>query len=540
MKHNVRKKVIQSSVVADYLRHMIAMLALKDERHPFLLRPVVLDKGTKNPWNNSGIIKKIQEFLNISVSMERTPTPDFSKIFRVSGQGVEIAELANIESNTMDTHSGIVQIEKILANNGADGVIYSVSIDTEQVLSEHPMIQQLLKYNDQVVKSGKIPAVMKKTYFYDDDSQARLDLYIELMKSGDTTSKQRVKNIIQEIRRNFENNEYNSSVETQIMYYMTMLNYNGSTPFYPYIYGSFIKNEKNNYTKDLCSRKINARDGICRLAKLKGLSVPAQNQLCSLVLMEKLDGDLFSLIQSGMMTNGKMLNFDMTRSMIMQVAIGLMCGHNLFGFVHNDLHTGNIMFKNVNENYIHYKIQNNIYRIPTYGTIYKILDYGRSALSCNRLGNIASDTMTTWYPKDSVKRRDYYNTKTDILMLLSDFEYECAKYLRLNNTALMFHPNQPVLRKVFQFTSCKTENAYKTNCETAAQQRINCESGGDDCGYKYGAELFEQSRMKNYGVPNIYHKIILLLGRQWLVDESMVKDEVIFDVDTTQTNFCDA
>ena len=49
-----------------------------------------------------------------------------------------------------------------------------------------------------------------------------------------------------------------------------------------------------------------------------------------------------------------------------------------FHFTHNDLHTNNIMYINTDIEYLHYEYNNKKYRVPTYGRIYKIIDFGRS------------------------------------------------------------------------------------------------------------------------------------------------------------------
>ena len=49
-----------------------------------------------------------------------------------------------------------------------------------------------------------------------------------------------------------------------------------------------------------------------------------------------------------------------------------------FSFTHNDLHTNNIMYKETDEEYLYYKYNNKFYKVPTYGKIFKIIDFGRS------------------------------------------------------------------------------------------------------------------------------------------------------------------
>ena len=65
-------------------------------------------------------------------------------------------------------------------------------------------------------------------------------------------------------------------------------------------------------------------------------------------------------------------------SMFMQVIMILITYQKSFAFTHNDLHTNNIMFNPTNKKYIYYCYENIYYQVPTFGRIYKIIDFGRS------------------------------------------------------------------------------------------------------------------------------------------------------------------
>jgi len=65
-------------------------------------------------------------------------------------------------------------------------------------------------------------------------------------------------------------------------------------------------------------------------------------------------------------------------SALMQVIMILITYQKVFRFTHNDLHTNNIMFVTTQEEYVSYKYNNAYYRVPTFGKIYKLIDYGRS------------------------------------------------------------------------------------------------------------------------------------------------------------------
>ena len=68
---------------------------------------------------------------------------------------------------------------------------------------------------------------------------------------------------------------------------------------------------------------------------------------------------------------------------IFQVLAGLLVAQYHFGFVHNDLHTNNVMWSDTNDEYIYYKLENEkeimYYRVPTYGKLMKIIDFGRAS-----------------------------------------------------------------------------------------------------------------------------------------------------------------
>jgi hypothetical protein len=65
-------------------------------------------------------------------------------------------------------------------------------------------------------------------------------------------------------------------------------------------------------------------------------------------------------------------------SCMMQLIMILATYQKLYQFTHNDLHTNNVMFIETNKKYLHYEYNGKKYLVPTYGKIYKIIDFGRS------------------------------------------------------------------------------------------------------------------------------------------------------------------
>jgi hypothetical protein len=70
-------------------------------------------------------------------------------------------------------------------------------------------------------------------------------------------------------------------------------------------------------------------------------------------------------------------------SALFQIVMTLLIYQATFKMTHNDLHTNNIMYINTNEKYIYYYYNDTYYRVPTYGKIYKIIDFGRSIYTYN-------------------------------------------------------------------------------------------------------------------------------------------------------------
>lgn len=68
---------------------------------------------------------------------------------------------------------------------------------------------------------------------------------------------------------------------------------------------------------------------------------------------------------------------------LFQVIMILITYQKVFDFTHNDLHTNNIMFIETNEKFLYYCYENIHYKVPTYGKIFKIIDFGRSIYSYN-------------------------------------------------------------------------------------------------------------------------------------------------------------
>jgi hypothetical protein len=65
-------------------------------------------------------------------------------------------------------------------------------------------------------------------------------------------------------------------------------------------------------------------------------------------------------------------------SIVIQILFMLITYQKIFNLTHNDLHTNNIMYINTDKQFLYYKYNNKYYKVPTFGRIFKIIDFGRA------------------------------------------------------------------------------------------------------------------------------------------------------------------
>ena len=81
------------------------------------------------------------------------------------------------------------------------------------------------------------------------------------------------------------------------------------------------------------------------------------------------------------------LSQDLTKeewlSAFMQIIMILITYQKAFNFTHNDLHTNNVMYNQTDKKYLYYCYKKKYYKVPTYGRVFKIIDFGRSIFKFN-------------------------------------------------------------------------------------------------------------------------------------------------------------
>jgi len=182
--------------------------------------------------------------------------------------------------------------------------------------------------------------------------------------------------------------------------------------------------------------------------------------------MENCENTLDNLIMKNELTNDEWFAY------LMQIIMILLTYQNIFSFTHNDLHTNNIMFNKTSQKYITYRFNNNIYKVPTYGKIFKIIDFGRSIYKfqgkvfCSdsfKNGNDAAGQYNTEPYFNENKSRIEPNFSFDLSRLAcSIFDYVInLEEIKTQNT---FSDN-PLKRLIFEW--CLDDNGtnmlYKNN-----------------------------------------------------------------------------
>jgi hypothetical protein len=91
-----------------------------------------------------------------------------------------------------------------------------------------------------------------------------------------------------------------------------------------------------------------------------------------MICIEKMENTLDNYIENNTLSDMEW------SSMLLQIIMILNTYQKVFDFTHNDLHTDNIMYKKTNKKQLTYRFNGVYYCVPTFGKIYKIIDFGRA------------------------------------------------------------------------------------------------------------------------------------------------------------------
>ena len=118
-----------------------------------------------------------------------------------------------------------------------------------------------------------------------------------------------------------------------------------------------------------------------------GVYVEIEKFPVNAIIMEECEDTLDALME-----NDEITSLEQWSSILMQVIMTLIAYQKMFWFTHNDLHTNNIMFVETKKEYLYYAYNGKHYKVPTFGKIFKVIDFGRSVYRFKNL-TMCSDSF---------------------------------------------------------------------------------------------------------------------------------------------------
>ena len=238
------------------------------------------------------------------------------------------------------------------------------------------------------------------------------------------------------------------------------------------------------------------------------------------VVIEKCENTLDELLEEGD------IKIEELESAIFQIITTLFLYQKKFNFTHNDLHTNNIMYSNTTIEYLIYKIDNKYYKIPTFGKIYKIIDFGRSIYNYNDKLLCSDSFSKNGTAHTQYNFKPYYNEKKPIIepnmsfdlcrLACSIFDFVCDDINNIDE----YRNTAPIYDLIFSWL-------YDDN-----KQNILYKSNGDD---KYpGFKLYKMiSRIVHNHIPKdqYNHAVMKKFVIEEYNKEQEIDNEYFMDID---------
>lgn len=124
-----------------------------------------------------------------------------------------------------------------------------------------------------------------------------------------------------------------------------------------------------------------------------------------LICMENCENTFDDLIMNGDISDDEWF------SALIQIIMILISYQKMFSFTHNDLHTNNIMYVPTNKKFIFYTYKKKTYKVPTFGKIYKLIDFGRAIYKFNGKVFCSDSFQTGGDAATQYNTEPYFNDK---------------------------------------------------------------------------------------------------------------------------------
>jgi hypothetical protein len=277
--------------------------------------------------------------------------------------------------NFDDQNFGPCKIQNLVSNNTTQGIIYRVEIgdNDEGIMKKSPIV----KVRGWIKFHELLETINNKNHNIEQRKQAKSE----------------IEPLVKEIRKQQLTLDCPSTIDALGYWIGSKLVESGLSCFYPLLY----------YTERMYDDRY------------FGAKLSSRNFQVQITIMQKLEGTLQSLLDSPYFFSGPILKSSRISMMIAQIVFGVAGGYEHAQLVHNDLHMKNIMFTKVPvDSILYYKYKTWHLKIPTFGTIFKQIDFGRASF--------VIDGDTGLYSKETIEVDKQWQPKrieNDILRPLS-------------------------------------------------------------------------------------------------------------------------
>ena len=219
--------------------------------------------------------------------------------------------------------------------------------------------------------------VMKVSIEGVDDEDEANEIYEEIMKKPDYC-----------LDNNQDSEEYEELIDTNVVEGSSELESLDSVSIKTYQSSTKDTSKSGSENEDEDGDEDGDGDDIKVLLNLDNFPV-------MMIIMDKNESTLDDLLEDYEEVGcepGVKLWEDKWSAWLFQINAGLCVAQTLFGFTHNDLHSNNVVWEYTDDLYLYYKTNGNKkFKVPTYGKIFKIIDFGRSIFSINEHLFISDD-----------------------------------------------------------------------------------------------------------------------------------------------------
>ena len=295
-------------------------------------------------WFNKNILEKKYEIFNIDIDSIKSYRKKPSKIRFEPHISVDTLDLDSLEVDDIETLDN-VNDETLDNDNVNDETLNNVNDET----LDNVNVETLDNVNDETLDNVNVETL-------DNDNLETLDnVNVETLDENDDNDSE-----WSDISNSDDESDDNELKELRL----TNLDFNEIDA------NSFRRNKLNSFDsyESLSDISLSSSE-IDKINYVKLKNFPVQ-----INMIEMLDGTLDNYIEK---TDNNIPETEW-KSILFQICFGLSVAQKEYDFVHNDLHSSNIMFKNTNKEHLYFNFKGNYFKIPTFGKITKIIDFGRA------------------------------------------------------------------------------------------------------------------------------------------------------------------